>query len=198
VSSSQNPRLASSDSSVGCAWASGQSTEYETSHGTPENTSPLYTISTPSPCTKPGSNTSRKTNFHTCFSTFRGTLTYLSLENFSTSFSAFVTLVDYFPNIRTLQLHSFVLEPDEGPVPSLSRPLRGRLHIEYVLPDRLEFFNKFAKLELEYEELRVDSLDAGTEFLESALQISTNTIKYLKLATELRCGWFLHRNRVLI
>jgi len=126
--------------------------------------------------------------FYTCFSTFRGTLTYLSLKNFSTSFSAFVTLVDYFPSIRTLQLHSFVLEPDEGPVPSLPRPPRGRLHIEYVLPDRLEFFNKFVKLELEYEELRVDSLDAGTEFLESALQISSNTVKYLKLATELRCG----------
>ena len=35
--------------------------------------------------------------FHTCFSAFRETLTFLSLENFVASFSAFITLVDYFP-----------------------------------------------------------------------------------------------------
>jgi len=71
-----------------------------------------------------------KDQFHTCFSTFRGTLTYLSLEVFDTSFSAFVTLVNFFPNLRTLQLRSFALGPDEGPVPSLSRPLRGKLHLD--------------------------------------------------------------------
>lgn len=64
--------------------------------------------------------------FRACFSSFRGTLTCLSLESFATSFGAFVTLVDYFPNITTLRLHSFVLEPDQGPVPILSRPLRGK------------------------------------------------------------------------
>ena len=42
--------------------------------------------------------------FHTCFSAFRGTLTYISLKAFATSFSAFMALVDYFPNIRPLQL----------------------------------------------------------------------------------------------
>ena len=60
--------------------------------------------------------------FRTCFSAFRESLTYLSLETFATLFGAFVTVVDYFPNITILQLCSFELEPDEGPVPSLSHP----------------------------------------------------------------------------
>ena len=125
--------------------------------------------------------------FHTCFSAFRKTLTHLSLDTFTTSFSAFVTLVDHFPNITTLQLHSFVLEPDGGPVPSLSRPLRGKLHIHSVQANRLEFFNRFAKLDLEYEELVITGtpfMYKETEFMESALQISANTVKFLSLTTE--------------
>ena len=75
--------------------------------------------------------------FRACFSAFRDTLTYPSLETFTTSFSAFVTLVDYFPNITTLRLRSFELEPDGGPVPSLSRPLRGKLYVREVRASRL-------------------------------------------------------------
>ena len=83
------------------------------------------------------SNTSVKTDFVLDFSAFRDTLTYPSLETFTASFSAFVTLVDYFPNITTLRLRSFELEPDGGPVPSLSRPLRGKLYVREVRASRL-------------------------------------------------------------
>ena len=127
--------------------------------------------------------------FHTCFSAFRGTLTFLFLEFFCTSFSAFVTLVDYFPNITTLRLRAFDLVPDEETVPTLSRPLRGKLYIQINGPDCLEFFNRLAKLDSEYEELTADAFsispDTKTKFVESTLQISTSTIKYLKLAVEL-------------
>ena len=124
--------------------------------------------------------------FHTRFSAFREALTCLSLDNFTTSFSAFVTLVDYFPNIATLRLDSFLVEPDEEPVPSLSRPLRGKLYVYEVLPDRLEFFNRFAELDLEYEELTIDSgcIPMGATFVESALQLSRRTVKSLRLACE--------------
>jgi hypothetical protein len=127
-------------------------------------------------------------NFRVCFSAFRGTLTHLSLERFATSFSAFVTLVDYFPNITALHLCSFALGPDEGPVPPLSRPLRGKIHVRHVRTHCLEFFNRLAKLDLEYEELVIDSLRVmgGSAFLESTLQLSTNTVKYLRLTAELR------------
>ena len=61
-----------------------------------------------------------------CFSASRDTLTYLSLDYFTTSFGAFVTSVDYFPNITALRLRSMNLKPNEGLVLSSSRPLRGK------------------------------------------------------------------------
>ena len=127
--------------------------------------------------------------FRTCFSAFRETLTYLSLETFATSFSAFVTVVDYFPNITTLQLCSFELEPDKRPVPRLSRPFRGKVHV-YAQDNFSEFLDRFAKLNLDYEKLVINtpfSVFPETKFVENALQISTGTIKFLKLTAELRC-----------
>lgn len=128
--------------------------------------------------------------FHTCFSAFRETLTYLSLEAITTSFGPFVALIDYFPNVTTLRLCSFVLEPDEAPAPPLSRPLRGKVHVTCVRTDRLDFFNRFAELNLEYEELVIDYFvlhnSAKAKFLASALQISRNTVKFLRLTVESR------------
>ena len=129
--------------------------------------------------------------FRTCFSAFHETLTYLSLETFAASFSAFVALVGYFPNIRTLQLRLFELEPDEGQVPTLSQPLRGKVYVQCAQDNSLEFYNLFAKLDQEYEELAIDtsslSTSAKTGFLASALQISTTTVKFLGLTDEFRC-----------
>ena len=125
--------------------------------------------------------------YRTCFSAFRETLTYLSLDTFITPFSAFATLVDYFPNIKTLRLQSFQLDPDQVPVPPLSRPLRGELRIYEDHPICLEFLDRFAKLDLEYEELIIGSSSPaiGTEFVKRALQISARTAKYLRFASQL-------------
>jgi len=122
---------------------------------------------------------------HTCFSAFRETLTFLFLEFCSMSFSAFVNLVDYFPNITTLRLRTFDLEPDEEPVPTLSRPLRGKLYIKIDDLDCSEFFDRLAKLDSEYEGLAFEasiSRDMAATFVDSALQISASTIKCLRLA----------------
>ena len=132
--------------------------------------------------------------FHTCFSAFRGTLTYLFLNAFITSFGAFLTLVDYFPHIKTLRLRSLGLESDERPIPSLSRPFRGKLHVHHAVDhfqaDFSKFYNRFANLNLEYEELVIESSSSnfgGIAFLESALQISPGTVRFLRLTTELQC-----------
>jgi len=124
--------------------------------------------------------------FHACFSAFRGTLTYLSLDISATSFSAFVTLVDYFPNIRTLLLKSLILKPDEGPVQTLSRPLRGKAHI-HVQSNYLEFFERLAELDTEYEELVIDAFYdlAEKRSLERILKISPRTVKFLRFIPQL-------------
>ena len=124
--------------------------------------------------------------FPTCFSTFRKTLTYLSLHAFTTSFSAFVTLAGYFPNITTLSLDLFMLRPDEVPVPQLSQPLRGKLRVCEVESDCLEFFDRFAELDLEYEELLLDSSRVDVTFMERVLRVSTSTVKFLRFARGLQ------------
>ena len=98
-----------------------------------------------------------------------------------------MTLVDYFPNIATLELRSFALEPDGGPIPPLSRPLRGKVHIHRV-SNHLEFLDRFAKLDLEYEGLVIHSPSffRSTKFVEGALRISANTVAFLSLTAELQ------------
>ena len=120
--------------------------------------------------------------FHACFSAFRETLTELSLGLIITSFNTFVTLVKYFPNITSLQLGSTSLRPDNGPVPPLSRPLRGMISILCPKPSFQEFVNKLAKLDMQYERLVIESsIRASGDVLKSILQLSASTIKYLRL-----------------
>ena len=61
--------------------------------------------------------------------------------------------------------------------------------MQEVPASHLEFFDRFAELGLEYEELLLDSpfLSVSTKFLESALQISSSTVKFLRLTAELEC-----------
>ena len=122
--------------------------------------------------------------FRTCFSAFRETLTSLCLQNITMSFSAFVALVDCFPNIATLELRCPEVEPDEEPVPPLSRPLRGKVFVLVrLVPDNFpEFLDRFSELDLEYEELKIYSpFGMRTKCLESALRTSARTVKLLKL-----------------
>jgi len=129
--------------------------------------------------------------FHACFSAFRGTITFLSIEWIVMSFDAFVALVDYFPDLRTLVLRNFELEPDKGPVPSLSRPLRGTLCVHSSLSSPSKLLSRFAKLDLEYEVLLIDSSNHFRDpvFLGAALQISPNTVKILKMTDKLQSEW---------
>ena len=124
--------------------------------------------------------------FHTCFSAFRETLTHLTLENFDTSFYAFVTLVGYFPNMTTLRLDLFDVRPDERQVPQLSRPLRGKMHLGRSWGHYAYFFDRLAKLDPEYEELVLESR-METKLLESVLRLGVNTVRYLRLAAEFEC-----------
>jgi len=142
-----------------------------------------------------------KEGLHGCFSAFRETLTSLTLRAFVTSFAAFVSMIDYFPNITALQLGLFELEPDEGPIPQLSQPLRGRISIYLPLPSScyLIFIDRLAKLDQEYEELVIDptSIPLRTELFNRILQFSTGTIKCLRLLGKLKREHSLHTPSLL-
>ena len=125
--------------------------------------------------------------FRNCFSVFRETLTNLTLEHFVTSFSAFVTLVDYFPNLTGLRLGLFEVKPGEGLVPPLSRPLRGRIYLRCADNRCAEFFDRLAKLDPQYEELILESGHrVEWELVESLLQLCASTVKYLRLITKIQ------------
>ena len=113
--------------------------------------------------------------FPTCFSAFRKTLR-------GPSFSTFVTLVDCFPKFTTLRLNSVEFDPIEGPVPPLSRPLVGKISFGHANSSCLEFLNRLVKLDLKYDGLVVGLIVPRAEILKSMLQISSGTVKYLKLA----------------
>ena len=120
--------------------------------------------------------------FYICFSAFRQTLTNLSLHSFETSFSAFLLLVDYFPNITTLRLSLLALKPCEGVIPSLSRPLRGRICLGCATSTRMEFFDRLAKLNPQYEELVLEpTLYVEAEVAGNFLRLCASTAEYLRL-----------------
>ena len=83
----------------------------------------------------------------------------------------------------TLSLDWVVLESDEGPVPSLSRPLRGKLCVYEVEPYCSKFLDRFVELDLEYEELLLDCYYLGTLLMERLLRISPSTVKFLRLVS---------------
>ncbi|KAF9642980.1 hypothetical protein BDM02DRAFT_1774778 [Thelephora ganbajun] len=85
-------------------------------------------------------------------SAFQHTLLSLFLTRVSVTWSAFVTLVGHFPNLRDLYISERSLQVDDRPVPPLPRMLRGRLVV--ISGTVMEFpIDRFVGLKMEYEEL---------------------------------------------
>ena len=123
---------------------------------------------------------------HAYFSAFRETLTTLVLQFSTTSFSTFVALVNYFPNITSLRVGRLALKLDEGPVPTLSKSFGGKIWVHCSVPSGCELLDRLAMLDLEYDELIVEtSNDVTTDVLESVLRVSAGTVRYLRLTAPL-------------
>lgn len=87
------------------------------------------------------------------FSAFQHTLSALYLNNCHIIPSALVILVNYFPLLTNLALHSLKYVVDDDPVPRLARPLRGRLAITYCSPKDQALFNQLTNPPPELDEL---------------------------------------------
>ncbi|KAF9643053.1 hypothetical protein BDM02DRAFT_1758401 [Thelephora ganbajun] len=88
------------------------------------------------------------------FSAFQHTLLSLSLTQVSITWSVFVTLIGYFPNLRGLGIFETSLRVDDQPVPPLPRALRGRLSVSFKDVTRFPV-DQLIGLKLEYEELEM-------------------------------------------
>lgn len=89
------------------------------------------------------------------FSTFRHSLSQLSLSYCDITISAFVTLINYFPNLSRVDLHRLLHVVDGKPAPPLSRRLLGQLHISgvYVGDFGSGFLDRLSELGLTFDEI---------------------------------------------
>ncbi|KAF9645589.1 hypothetical protein BDM02DRAFT_3120001 [Thelephora ganbajun] len=109
------------------------------------------------------------------FSAFRHTLSSLSLRQSSITWSAFIALVGYFPNLRDLHIFRMWFRKDDRPVPCLPHALRGRLSVSFGTVMGFPF-DRLVGLKLEYEELEMD------EMYEARLVAAVErTLKHLKI-----------------
>jgi len=84
------------------------------------------------------------------------TLSSLTFHVVLITWPAFVSIVDYFPNVRDLKVTDPTWEADHQQAPPLSRPLRGRLSIQMYQDQVLSAFaDRFSGLEVEYDEILI-------------------------------------------
>ena len=97
------------------------------------------------------------------FSTFRHTLSSLSLWSCFVSSGAVITLVNYFPNLIDLQLRAPRHRVDYTQPPPLSRPLRGRLCVQNFKIYDLPVIDRLSDLPSELDELVICGIHAQME-----------------------------------
>ena len=91
------------------------------------------------------------------FSSCQSVLSSLILCAISLPWRSFIALIDYFPNLRNLELESLSFADDNTNPSPLSRPPRGKLCFHLCQEDYLVAFSDwFAGLDVEYDELVVD------------------------------------------
>ena len=115
------------------------------------------------------------------FSPYQQVLSSLILAAVSLPWRSFVALIDYFPNLRNLELQSLSFEDDNVNTPPLSRPLRGKLCFylseeEYLV----SFSNWFTGLEVEYEELVIDVGYVSGTYSQRIATTCGKTLKHLR------------------
>ncbi|KAF9645588.1 hypothetical protein BDM02DRAFT_3119996 [Thelephora ganbajun] len=88
------------------------------------------------------------------FSAFQHTLSRLYFAHVLITWSAFVALIGYFPNLRDLNIFRSSFQVDDLPVPPPPHALRGKLSITFR--DMIGFpVDRLVGLKLEYEELEM-------------------------------------------
>jgi hypothetical protein len=120
------------------------------------------------------------------FLAFQNTLFSLSLNRVSLTLSAFVKLVDYFPNLRELYFSESSFTPDYQPTPRFSRPPRGKLHLSTLsVSNTTALSDVLSGLELEYDELEiVNVFDRPPTRIQPIISACEKTLKCLKADLE--------------
>jgi len=121
------------------------------------------------------------------FSPCQQALSSLIFTDVSFPWRSFIVLIDYFPNLRNLELSSLFFKDDNMNPPPLSRPLRGKLC--FCLSEEeydIALSNWFTGLEVEYEELVIDVDHLSDTYSRRIVVACEKTLKRLKF--QLRRG----------
>ena len=116
------------------------------------------------------------------FSSCQQSLSSLFFVGSSLRWHSFIALIDYFPNLRHLELQGLSFENINSDPPPLSRPLRGKLGLHiFEAFNLIDFSNWFTGLEVEYEELAVNVGHTTGIYSQTIVTACEKTLKYLKI-----------------
>lgn len=115
-------------------------------------------------------------------SAFRHTLSLLTLMGCHTSSRALIIIVNCFPNLVDLQISDIVYMAGGGPMPSISRPLRGRLVVDRFggIGD-ISTLNPLSELRPELDELIVYGHPLIPDAYNSVVAACAGSVKRLRL-----------------
>ena len=117
------------------------------------------------------------------FSAFQHSLSTISL-GCSITKHAFVTLINYFPNLAHLYLYGLDCRKSSGPTPSLSRLLFKSLYITVGPLDTLFLLDELSRSGLRFDEVIVASIipqPTWPEFSRRVIEIFGARAKYLRI-----------------
>lgn len=117
------------------------------------------------------------------FSPCQQALSSLTLAIVSLSWRSFIALIDYFPNLRYLELRNLFFKDGGGNPPLLSRPVRGKLCFHPFHEVTAIAFSDwlFAELGVEYDELVVDADYSSAPYSQRIIAACRKSLKCLKL-----------------
>ena len=126
------------------------------------------------------------------FSHCQQVLSSLILVDVSLPWRSFTTLIDYFPNLRNLELSTLAFDDDNINPPPLSRPLRGKLCFYLSEAATVVAFSDwlFTGPVVEYDELVVDVGYFSAAHFQQIITACEKSLKRLKLEV---CECFVPR-----
>jgi hypothetical protein len=126
------------------------------------------------------------------FSPCQQVLSSLTLFYVSLSWRSFIVLIDYFPNLRHLELSCLSFEDEDTRPPSLSRPLRGRLSFYWFKEAIVKAFSNWLSTVpgVEYDELVVGVGYGSAPYFQQIIIACGKSLKRLELQI---CECFVSR-----
>jgi hypothetical protein len=126
------------------------------------------------------------------FSAFQHTLSEICLWDCSVTRSAFVALINYFPNLACLDLRSLDSCKDDKPFGPLSQPLFKKLHATPWTTETMDLPDELSKLGVRFEEIVISSamlMVRWSDFVKRIIGAFGASAKHLRMLGTFECAY---------